>query len=65
MNPRKLTQLLKAMTTVHRLCREMDLPEILDMEAAMVVVRATIERGPQAVKEFIAASFPMESKRIN
>lgn len=57
MDPEKVTELLAAMTDVHRLCRELNMPEILDMEAATVVVRACVERGPEAVKQSLLCAF--------
>jgi hypothetical protein len=57
MDPAKVTALLAAMTEVHKLCRELGMPEILDMEAATTVVRACVERGPEVVKLTMLSAF--------
>lgn len=57
MDPEKVTALLAAMTEVHKLCRELGMPEILDMEAATTVVRACVERGPEVVKQALLSAF--------
>jgi hypothetical protein len=53
----KLFELLHSMRKVHELCRELSFPEILDMDAALTIIKACMERGPEAVREQIAACF--------
>jgi hypothetical protein len=57
MSQRKVTQLLKAMTTVHRLCRELELPEVICPDEARTVITACIQRGSKSVRESIMAAF--------
>jgi hypothetical protein len=53
----KIFELLHSMRKVHELCRDLSFPEILDMDAALTIIKACMERGPEAVKEKILASF--------
>lgn len=53
----KYFELMDAMTTVHILCRELELPEIVDIDAARTVILACMQRGPQSVKETVVAAF--------
>jgi hypothetical protein len=53
----KIFELLHSMRKVHELCNELGFPEILDLDAALVILKACLERGPEAVKETILAAF--------
>jgi hypothetical protein len=56
-DPSKYFELMDAMTTVHILCRELELPEIVDIDAARTVIMACMQRGPESVKRTIASAF--------
>jgi len=64
MDSTKVMKLLTAMSTVHRLCRELGIPEVIDTEAAQTVITACIQRGPQVVSESIMAAFGETTKTI-
>jgi hypothetical protein len=57
MDEKKVTELLTAMTTVHRLCRELELPEVICAEEARTVITACIQRGSKTVRESIMSAF--------
>jgi hypothetical protein len=56
-DPQKTMELLHALAEVHRLCRELDFPEVIDQEAAKTVIMACLQRGPQEVKELMLSAF--------
>jgi hypothetical protein len=57
MDQRKVTKLLTAMTTVHRLCRELELPEVICPDEARTIIMACVQRGSKSVRESIMAAF--------
>jgi hypothetical protein len=53
----KIFELLHSMRRVHELCTELNFPEILDMASALTIIKACMERGPEAVKEKMLSAF--------
>jgi hypothetical protein len=57
MDPNKVLKLLEAMTTVHRLCRELELPEVINSEVARANIVRILTVGPPELHESLIAAF--------